>query len=103
MRRVLEPRTSSGAERLRTMERLALAKVPVMATIAPIIPALNEPEIPDLLERAANAGALGASYTVLRTNGAVQPIFEAWLQHHFPGPGRKDHGTNARVARWQTQ
>ena len=40
LRRVLEPRTSSGAERLRTMERLALAKVPVMAMIAPIIPAL---------------------------------------------------------------
>ncbi|HQW40234.1 MAG TPA: PA0069 family radical SAM protein [Flavobacteriales bacterium] len=89
LRRVLEPRTSSGAERLRTMERLALAKVPVMAMIAPIIPALNEPEIPDLLERAANAGALGASYTVLRTNGAVQPIFEAWLQHHFPDRAEK--------------
>jgi len=89
LRRVLEPRTSTGAERLRTMEQLALAKVPVMAMIAPIIPTLNEPEIPDLLERAASAGALGASYTVLRTNGAVQPIFEAWLQHHFPDRAEK--------------
>lgn len=89
LRRVLEPRTSTGAERLRTMEQLTMAKVPVMAMIAPIIPTLNEPEIPDLLERAANAGALGASYTVLRTNGAVQPIFEAWLRHHFPDRAEK--------------
>jgi DNA repair photolyase len=66
------------------MEALSQAGVPVFAMIAPIIPALNEPEVPALIEAAANAGALGAGYTVLRTNGAVKSVFENWLRAHFP-------------------
>jgi len=84
LRRVLEPRTSTGANRLKAMEALSQAGVPVFAMIAPIIPALNEPEVPALIEAAANAGALGAGYTVLRTNGAVKSVFENWLRAHFP-------------------
>lgn len=83
LRRALEPRTSTGAARLRMISALADAQVPVMAMIAPIIPALNEPEVPQLLKSAADAGALSAGYTVLRTNGAVRPIFESWVQHHY--------------------
>lgn len=84
LRRVLEPRTSTAANRLKAMEQLAAAGVPVYAMIAPVIPTLNEPEIPALLRAARDAGAGGAGYTVLRTNGPVEPIFRAWLQHHFP-------------------
>lgn len=84
LRRVLEPRTSTGIMRLRTIAALAEAQVPVMAMLAPIIPALNEPEVPRLLKAAADAGAQSAGYTVLRTNGAVQPIFEHWAKHHYP-------------------
>lgn len=89
LRRVLEPRTSTGAKRLQAMAELSSAGVPIMAMIAPIIPALNEPEIPLLLRSAAEAGAHSASYTVLRTNGAVKPVFESWLHRHFPDRAAK--------------
>jgi len=89
LRRVLEPRTSTAANRLKAMELLAAAGVPVFAMIAPVIPALNAPEIPALLRAAREAGAVGAGYTVLRTNGPVEPLFRAWLQHHFPDRAAK--------------
>lgn len=84
LRRVMEPRTSTGAMRLRAIKEMRDAGVPVMAMIAPIIPALNEPEVPALIKRAAEAGALTASYTLLRTNGSVQQVFEQWLHDHYP-------------------
>lgn len=89
LRRVLEPRTSTGLNRLKAMEALTKAGVPVYAMIAPIIPALNGSEVPALIEAAANAGALGAGYTVVRTNGAVKPVFETWLRAHFPDRAEK--------------
>ena len=63
--------------------------IPVHVMIAPIIPTLNEPEVPALLKAAAQAGARTASYTVLRTNGAVEPVFRAWLDRHFPDRAAK--------------
>ncbi|MFT3885828.1 MAG: PA0069 family radical SAM protein [Flavobacteriales bacterium] len=84
LRRKLEPRTSTGANRLRAMEALAAAGVPVLAMVAPIIPGLNAEEVPRLLKAAADAGAYGASYTVVRTNGAVQDVFRTWLELHYP-------------------
>lgn len=89
LRRKLEPRTSTAVNRLRTMSELDQAGVPVMAMIAPIIPALNSPEVPALLNAAAQAGARTAGYTVVRTNGPVEGIFRSWLQHHFPDRAAK--------------
>ncbi len=89
LRRKLEPRTSTGANRLGAIGALTQAGVPVMAMVAPIIPALNEHEIPVLLEAAADAGALGAGYTIVRTNGAVKPVFDDWLHEHFPDRASK--------------
>jgi DNA repair photolyase len=89
LRRVLEPRTSSGVNRLRAIRTLADAGVPVHVMVAPLIPTLNEPELPALLKAAAEAGAGSAGYTVLRTNGAVEPIFRHWLQQHFPDRAAK--------------
>ncbi len=89
LRRVLEPRTSSAVLRLRAIERLSAAGIPVHAMIAPIIPALNEPEVPALLKAAADAGARSAGYTILRANGAVAPIFSEWLHSHFPDRAAK--------------
>lgn len=89
LRRALEPRTSTSAQRLRAMAELHAAGVPVMAMIAPIIPALNAPEVPALLKASAEAGARTASYTVLRANGAVEPVFRAWLQTHYPDRAAK--------------
>jgi DNA repair photolyase len=56
--------------------------------IAPIIPGLTDHEIPRLLERAGQVGAVTAGYTMLRLPHAVAPLFEAWLGRHFPD--RKD-------------
>ena len=83
--KVLEPRASTPRRRLAAIEELAAAGVPVRVLTAPIIPGLNDHEIPALLEAAARAGAIGASYTILRLPWAVAPLFEAWLDRHAPG------------------
>ena len=52
--------------------------------IAPIIPGLTDHEVPAILEAAAEAGAQFAGYTVVRLPYAVAPLFERWLEEHFP-------------------
>ena len=84
LRSILEPRASPPAARLRAIRQLVDAGVPVGVFCAPIIPAINDHEIPRVLEAAAAAGASYASYTVLRLPLAVEPIFLDWLQRHFP-------------------
>src|SRR5699024_9410990 len=85
LRRVMEPRTATAERRLAAMRQLSGAGVPVHASIAPVIPGLNDHELPALLEAAAEAGAQSASYTVLRLPGAVERIFTDWLEEEFPG------------------
>ena len=82
--RTLEPRAASPTRRLRTIERLAQAGLPVCVNVAPVIPFVNEPELERLLEAAAAAGARAAFYTVLRLPWEVAPLFRQWLQAHFP-------------------
>ena len=89
LRRVMEPRTSTSANRLRTIEALAAAGVPVQVMVAPIIPGLTDHEVPTLLKAAAEAGAINAGYTIVRINGAVEPVFRSWLQEHFPDRASK--------------
>jgi DNA repair photolyase len=84
LRRRLEPRTSSAATRLACIRQLAECGIPVMAMVAPIIPALNDHEVPAILKAAAQAGARTAGFTVLRTNGPVEGLFSEWLQAHYP-------------------
>ena len=81
----LEPRTSSPAARLRAIKTLADAGVPVRVMTAPVIPGLNDHEIPKLLSAAAEAGATTAGYVMLRLPGAVEPVFREWLSR---GPSR---------------
>ena len=82
--RTLEPRAAAPARRLRTIEALARAGVPVCVNVAPVIPFINEPEIEHILDAAAAAGASGAFYTVLRLPWEVAPLFRQWLQAHYP-------------------
>ena len=82
--RRLEPRAASPWRRLRAIETLARAGIPVHVNVAPIIPFINEPEIESLLEAAARAGAVKSHYTVLRLPWEVSPLFEEWLAAHFP-------------------
>ncbi len=84
LRRVMEPRTSRPTRRLAAIEALARAGVPVGVMTAPIIPGLNDHELPALISAAAEAGAGFAAYTPVRLPHAVRPLFEDWLARHFP-------------------
>jgi DNA repair photolyase len=84
IQRALEPRASPPEHRLAALRTLAGAGVPVAVNVAPVIPGLTEHEIPAIIEAAAEAGATGAGYVVLRLPGAVEPLFLAWLQEHAP-------------------
>lgn len=80
----MEPRTSHPRRRLEAVKALAEAGIPVGVLVAPVIPGLNDHEIPAILEAAAKAGARSAGYVLLRLPGAVAGLFETWLQEHFP-------------------
>lgn len=84
LRRVMEPRTSRPVRRLAAIEKLAGAGIPVGVMTAPVIPGLTDHELPSLLSAAADAGATFAAYVPVRLPGAVSPIFEDWLERHFP-------------------
>ena len=82
--RILEPRAASPQRRLRTIEALAKAGVPVGVSVSPVIPFINEPELERVLEAAAAAGATSAFSVVLRLPWEVNPLFQQWLDQHFP-------------------
>jgi DNA repair photolyase len=82
--RDMEPRTSIPDARLRAVRTLADARVPVGVLTAPIIPGLNDSEIPQLLEAAKNAGAITANYILLRLPLTVEPVFSEWIQRVRP-------------------
>ena len=82
--RILEPRAAAPHRRIRTIETLARAGVPVGVSVSPIIPFVNEPEIERILEAAAAAGASAAFGIVLRLPWEVNPLFHRWLDQHFP-------------------
>ena len=82
--RHLEPRTTAPTRRLKAIEKLAAAGIPVSVNVAPVIPFLTDAELESILEAAKNAGASGAAYTLLRLPWEVKDIFRAWLDAHFP-------------------
>lgn len=84
----LEPRASSPAQRLEAIRQLHEAGIPVGVSVAPVIPAINEEEIPAILKAAAEAGAQFVGSTVVRLPYSVKDIFSTWLDEHFPA--RKD-------------
>jgi len=85
----LEPRASTPSRRLAAIRELTAGGVPVSVLTAPIIPGLNDHEIPALLAAAREAGARTAGYTVVRLPLAVEPIFTEWLERHVPGQKEK--------------
>lgn len=87
--KVLEPRASRPSRRLDAISQLRDAGVPVSVLTAPIIPGINEHEIPALLKAAAQAGACWAGYTIVRLPHGVAPLFEMWLERHRPGEKEK--------------
>lgn len=82
--RVLEPRASAPLARLEAIRALAEAGIPTGVMVAPVIPALTDHEMPNILKAAADAGACHAGFTALRLPFGVRDIFSRWLQDHFP-------------------
>jgi DNA repair photolyase len=82
--RIMEPRSSSPQARLDSIKQLTEAGVPVKVLVAPIIPALNDHEIPEILDKVSEAGATHAGYVVLRLPLAVEPVFVDWAERNFP-------------------
>lgn len=83
--RKLEPRAAAPRRRLQTIRRLSSAGIPVTVLVSPLIPVLTDPEIERLLEAAHDAGATSARTVLLRLPLEVAPLFQQWLQTHYPG------------------
>ena len=82
--RSLEPRASQPEQRLRAVTALAQAGVPVGVIVAPVIPGLNDHEIPAILSAARDAGARFAGMILLRLPHGTRELFAAWLARHRP-------------------
>lgn len=89
LRQKMEPRTASYSKRLEILKTLSQNNIPVMVMNAPIIPGLNDHEIPAVIKAAAENGATAAGYTVVRLNGAIKDIFENWIKTAFPDKADK--------------
>src|SRR5690606_11113105 len=88
----MEPRASAPRERLDAVEKLARAGVPVSVMVAPVVPGLNDHEIPAILKAASEAGAGGAGWIRLRLPWQIKALFLEWLQRHYPERAGKVEG-----------
>jgi DNA repair photolyase len=84
LRNVMEPRTSPPQARLNAIKKLSDAGIPVSVNVAPIIPGLTDHETPAILKASRAAGAISAGFTIVRLPYANAPLFEKWLETHFP-------------------
>jgi DNA repair photolyase len=84
LRRVMEPRTTTGKQRLKLIEEMAKAGVRMGVMLGPMIPGLNEHEMHNIIKAASEAGATFSAYTYIRLNGAIKLLFHDWLYKNFP-------------------
>ena len=110
LQQVLEPRTTSPQGRLDAIRQLRGAGIPTGVMVAPIIPGLTDHEVPKILDACAKAGAQFAGYTIIRLPWAVAPLFEHWLEEHFPdrkekvlGRIRDMRGNRLNNSQWHTR
>ena len=82
--RLMEPRVPAPAARLRAVWQLTDAGIPVRVMVSPVVPALTDHELEAILTAAKQAGAVAASSIVLRLPREVAPLFQDWLETHFP-------------------
>jgi DNA repair photolyase len=84
LKRSLEPRAPSPAARLKAVTALSEAGVPAGVLASPMIPAVNDHELEQILGAAAVAGATSAGFIVLRLPNELKDLFENWLRTHLP-------------------
>ncbi len=82
--RAMEPRAATPERRLDAIKALNSAGIPTTVLMAPIIPALNDAEIDDLLAAVKDAGAERAGYVLLRMPLEIKELFAEWLEAHYP-------------------
>lgn len=82
--KAMEPFVTTPARRMKIIETLAKAGVPVGISVSPIVPGLNDEDIGEVLERAKDAGASHAFFVLLRLPGAVKEVFEKSLREKLP-------------------
>jgi DNA repair photolyase len=88
LKRILEPRTASPQARLRVIQQLSEAGIPVGVLVAPVIPAITDHEMEDILAAAKAAGATRAGYVLLRLPHELKTLFRDWLAEHYPDRAR---------------
>lgn len=84
LRQKMEPRTTTAKQRLKIVEEMSKAGIPMGVMVAPLVPGLSDHEVPMILKTIAQCGARSAGYTVVRLNGAIAGIFEDWLRKNYP-------------------
>jgi len=84
LKRTMEPRAASPQARLRTLAALNTAGIPTAVMVAPVIPALTDHELEDILAAAAQAGTCSAGYVLLRLPYEIKDLFREWLGEHYP-------------------
>jgi DNA repair photolyase len=84
LKRRMEPRAAAPQARLRVLRELRAAGVPAGVLVAPVIPALTDHEMEDILAASAAAGARWAGYVLLRLPYEIKDLFTEWLAEHFP-------------------
>ncbi len=82
--RRLEPRATAPRRRLEAIRRLVAAGIPVNVSVAPIVPVLTDSELETIIAAAADAGAVSASYILLRLPREVNGLFQEWLAAYYP-------------------
>lgn len=80
----MEPRTAIPQQRLKVVAELTKHGIPTFVMNAPIIPGLNDHEMPAIIQAAAGAGALDIHYTMVRLNGSIAEIFRDWIPKAYP-------------------
>ena len=107
LRRAMEPRTTTGQQRIRTIRELSEAGVRTGVMLGPMIPGLNEQEMQRIMKAGAEAGASFSAYTFIRLNGAIKLIFHDWLYKNFPDRADKvwhlieaSHDGKVNDSRW---
>jgi len=82
--RTMEPRAATPMKRLATIRQLAEAGIPAAVMVAPIIPAINDHEIEDILQAASAVGAQSGGYVLLRLPHELKDLVRGWLKEHYP-------------------
>jgi DNA repair photolyase len=107
LRQAMEPRTTTGKQRLRVIEELSKAGVHMGVMMGPMIPGLNEHEMQKIMKSASDAGAKFTAYTFIRLNGAIKLLFHNWLYKNFPDRADKvwhlieaSHDGKVNDSRW---